>query len=123
MHTDSTRNETAKLSIFPVQGTIVDDEFINGRSVSFFSGQSDKPFAAQDTFINEDFFYRLGDTVFLKFSTIGRREYDFYTTFETAVNTNGNPFSSPTLVRTNVEGGLGIWCGFSPAYDTLYIPK
>jgi hypothetical protein len=108
---------------FPVQGTIVDDEFINGRLVSFFTGQSTKPFGAQDTFIRERFFYTLGDTVYLKFCSIGRSEYKFYSTFETAISTNGNPFSSPTLIKSNIEGGEGIWCGFSPYYDTLYIPK
>jgi hypothetical protein len=108
---------------FPVQGTIVDDEFINGRLVSFFTGQSTKPFGVQDTFIDQRFFYTLGDTVYLKFCSIGRKEYKFYSTFETAISTNGNPFSSPTLIKSNIEGGQGIWCGFSPYYDTLYIPK
>ena len=106
---------------FPVTGSLANDEFINGRTVSFFAGQSEKPFTNQDTFINDNFFYKLGDTIFVKFCSIGLREFDFYNTYEAAASSNGNPFASPTLIKSNVEGGMGIWCGQSFFYDTLIV--
>jgi len=106
---------------FPVTGSLANDEFINARYVNFFAGQAEKPFGNQDTFINDNFFYSLGDTIFVKFYSIGRREFDFYNTYEAASASNGNPFASPTLIKSNVEGGMGIWCGQSFFYDTLIV--
>lgn len=111
------RNSEAQF--FPVEGAITNDQFINGRTVTFFSGQSEKPFAAQDTFIESQFFYTLGDTIYMKFCSIGSREFQFYNTFEAATGTNGNPFASPILIQSNVNGGLGLWCGQSFYLDTL----
>lgn len=104
---------------FPVEGAITNDQFINGRTITFFSGQSDKPFAVQDTFIESQFFYSLGDTIYMKFCSIGSREFEFYNTFEAATGTNGNPFASPILIKSNINGGLGVWCGQSFYLDTL----
>jgi hypothetical protein len=111
--------KSSETQYFPVNGAITNDEFINGRLVTFFSGQSDKPFGVQDTFIEQDFFYRLGDTIQIKFCSIGIREFEFYNTFEAALGTNGNPFASPIIIKTNIEGGLGVWCGQSYFSDTL----
>jgi hypothetical protein len=104
---------------FPVRGQIASDEFINGRTVTFFTGQSTKPFGVQDTFIEDNFFYMPGDTIFVKFCSIGMREFDFYNTFEAAQGGNGNPFSAPALIKSNITGGLGVWCGQSYFADTL----
>jgi hypothetical protein len=73
----------------------------------------------QDTFIDQNFFYRLGDTIQIKFCSIGNREFEFYNTFEAALGTNGNPFASPIIIKSNIEGGLGVWCGQSYFSDTL----
>jgi hypothetical protein len=108
---------------FPVEGAIANDQFINGRTVTFFSQQSTKPFAAQDTFIEQNYFYRLGDTIMVKFCHMGQRPFEFYNTFEAATGTNGNPFASPILIKSNIEGGLGVWCGQSFYLDTLIATK
>jgi hypothetical protein len=111
--------KSSETQYFPVNGAITNDDFINGKNVTFFSGQSNKPFAVQDTFIDQDFFYRLGDTIQIKFCSIGNREFEFYNTFEAALGTNGNPFASPIIIKSNIEGGLGVWCGQSYFSDTL----
>ncbi len=111
--------KSSEAQYFPVNGAITNDDFINGKNVTFFSGQSNKPFAVQDTFIDQNFFYRLGDTIQIKFCSIGNREFEFYNTFEAALGTNGNPFASPIIIKSNIEGGLGVWCGQSYFSDTL----
>lgn len=103
----------------PVSGSSFNDDFVNGQKVIFFAGRGDEPFAATDTFVPNEFFYQLGDTMFMKLASIGRKEYEFYSTLEAAVNSNGNPFASPTLVQSNVAGGLGVWVGMSSSYDTV----
>jgi hypothetical protein len=109
----------SELQFFPVPGSSFNDDFVNGQRVTFFTGRSDEPFAATDTFVPNEFFYTLGDTMFFKFATMGRKEYDFYSTLDAAINSNGNPFASPTLVKSNINGGLGVWVGMSVSYDTV----
>lgn len=104
---------------FPVSGAHFNDDFTNGQKVIFFNGQGKRPFFASDTFVPRDFFYKLGDTILLKFCSIGRNEELFFNTLDAATGSNGNPFSSPVIVKSNIVGGLGIWCGYSPAYDTI----
>ncbi len=109
----------SELQFFPVPGSSFNDDFVNGQRVTFFTGRGDEPFAATDTFVPNEFFYTLGDTMFFKFATMGRKEYDFYSTLDAAINSNGNPFASPTLVKSNINGGLGVWVGMSVSYDTV----
>jgi hypothetical protein len=108
-----------EFAYYPVSGASFNDDFVNGQKITFFAGRGEQPFVSSDTFVPKSFFYSLGDTIFLKLGVIGRKEYDFYSTLDQAVNSNGNPFASPTLVKSNVEGGLGVWVGFSVSYDTL----
>jgi hypothetical protein len=111
--------KNSEISFFPVSGAHFNDDFTNGQRVVFFNGQGARPFFASDTFVPQEFFYKLGDTILLKFCSIGRNEQLFFNTLDAATGSNGNPFSSPVIVKSNIEGGLGIWCGYSPAYDTI----
>ncbi len=56
------------------------------------------------------FLYEVGDTVTLKWSTIDEAHYDFWRTLEYNRQNQG-PFSSYTRVKSNVQGGIGIWGG------------
>ena len=55
----------------------------------------------------------------VKFISIGYKEYDFYTSMENNVASAGDLFSTPANVKSNINGGLGIWAGWGPAYDTV----
>ncbi|MEZ5174337.1 MAG: DUF4249 domain-containing protein [Bacteroidia bacterium] len=112
--------KNSELQFFAVSGSEFNDDFINGNNVPFFAGSSDTPLAAQDSFIPQEYFYSLGDTIYLELANIGRKEYNFYATLGAALNSNGNPFASPTLVQSNIDGGLGVWVGMSVSYDTVY---
>jgi hypothetical protein len=109
--------ETAFLAPF---GSAFDDRFIEGKSFDFAYNRPapSGSMAAEDNNIERGF-YKAGDTVIVKFCTIGIPEVNFFRTYEVEVSNNGNPFAAPGEVKTNIEGGLGIWCGYSPAYDTI----
>jgi hypothetical protein len=64
-------------------------------------------------------YYELGDTVEIKFCTIDEAHYDFWSTLEFN-RANQGPFSSYTAISYNIEGGIGIWGGYS-AYITRLI--
>ena len=111
-----------KDSIFiaPIGGSVFEDKFINGRSfdISFPRGSlnfSDK----SDDNNDERFYFKRGDTIVVKFSAIDRSHFQFWRSEETQVGNNGNPFGSPAPVTGNINGGLGIWGGYSTTFDTI----
>jgi len=109
-------------SFLPARGSVSDDRFSNGLNIEFFAGNPLPPFTGFGDATSEDFFFKLGDTIYTKFCTIGKREFDFFTTLESAVSSNGNPFAVPVLIKSNIkgEGGVGVWCGYGVTYDTTY---
>lgn len=63
--------------------------------------------------------FKVGDKVAFKFCSIDAVHFDFWYTIELQVH-DGNPFSSPTTIKTNIEGGaLGIWGGYGVCMDTI----
>lgn len=62
-----------------------------------------------------------GDTVTVKWSTIDKDHYDFWNTLES--DGGASPLSSPTRIKSNIKGGLGIWGGYGAIYKTIYVPN
>jgi len=99
---------------------VFDDEFINGQTFDFYY---ENPMSWDDESISDKNkgYYKLGDSVLIKLSKMSSPVYDFYEKKYMQLQTNGNPFASPTMIPTNIVGGaVGVWAGFSPSYDTLY---
>jgi len=93
--------------------SVVDDRLINGKPVEVPLPKAEEP--------NTDFdpstfgFYRLGDTVLVKWTTIDQAHFDFWNTLEFN-RANQGPFSNYTVIDNNIEGGLGIWGGIGATY-------
>ncbi len=96
-----------------------DDRFYNGLTFEF---SVENPMSFRDSTIEDQYrgYYKLGDTIVVKFSKLGKKEFQFFEKKYNQIYSGGNPFATPTNIPTNIEGGaLGIWAGFSPWYDTL----
>lgn len=96
-----------------------DDHFYNGKTFEF---SVENPMSFKDQTIENQYkgYYKLGDTIVVKFSKLGKKEYQFFEKKYNQIYSGGNPFATPTNIPTNIEGGaLGVWAGFSPWYDTL----
>ncbi len=102
-------------------GAAFDDKFINNKSfdLSFPRGKFSFSEKEDDTGA-EDFFFKRGDTIVVKFCSIDRSNFEFWRTEESQVQSNGNPFASPQPITSNINGGLGIWGGYSPSFDTIF---
>ncbi len=107
--------------------SVFDDKFIDGQTFNFVydRGRQPDPFSSggEDP---ERGYYKRGDTVVVKFSRIGRREYDFWVTYYQNKVSNGNPFSSPTNVKSmfdNYQRCLGAFVAYAPSFDTIIIPQ
>lgn len=92
------------------------DQFFDGLTFDF---EVSNPMGYADTTKKQRQFY-LGDTVVLKMSKLGKREYSFFEKKYNQIYSAGNPFATPTNIPSNVDGGaFGVWVGYSPWYDTV----
>ena len=102
-------------------GSAVEDKFINGKSFDFGynRGKIQNSLADDDNNI-EDGFFKKGDTIVVKFCAIDRSTFEFWRDAETQMSNNGSPFAVPSNVKSNINGGLGIFATYSPVYDTIF---
>jgi hypothetical protein len=102
-------------------GSVFDDKFIDGRSFRFAYNRGSVPNStAPDDVGPEAGFFKKGDTVVVKFCTIDYPTYEFLRSYEAEVSNNGNPFASPTTIKSNISGGaIGYWGAYNASYDTV----
>jgi hypothetical protein len=101
-------------------GSVFEDKFINGKSFDFGYNRGTPPNSTAEEDLNEERgYFKKGDTIAVKFCTIDRRHFLFWRSVETQLSNNGNPFSSPGTIESNILGGLGIWGGYGVSYDTI----
>ncbi len=96
------------------------DNFINGQKFEFFYNRGSFPGSkAKDDTNKEAGYFKTGETCVIEFCTISPEAYQFYNEYYYQLNNVGNPFGSPAPVTGNINGGLGIWCGYGTSYDTV----
>ncbi|HNR19626.1 MAG TPA: DUF4249 domain-containing protein [Bacteroidia bacterium] len=102
-------------------GSVFEDKFINGKSFDFAYNRGSVPnsIATDDTSQVEGGFFKTGDVIVVKFCTITKESFKFWRSAETQSSNIGNPFASITPLISNIEGGIGIWEGYSPSLDTV----
>ena len=101
-------------------GSVSEDPFFNGLAFEFGYNRG-KEFNSnkEDDNNEESGFFKVGDTIAVRPVSIRSDAYRFYRGLEEQISTNGSPFSLPENLESNIEGGLGIWAGFGPTYDTI----
>jgi hypothetical protein len=75
------------------QDNYVSDDLFNGQVFSLSTGRN----------------FRHGDTCDITLYHIEQAYYSFLNTSEQADNANGNPFASPGVITSNINGGTGIF--------------
>jgi len=101
-------------------GSPTEDKFYNGLSFDFAYNRGKLPYSdAEDDNNIEEGYFKLGDTIVVKFASITKESYEFWRAAETQSSNNGNPFGSITPLISNINGGIGIWEGYSFTLDTL----
>lgn len=100
-------------------GAAFNDRIINGQAFDFFF---QKPFDSDEEDIDprDAIYYKITDTVIVKFSCIDNASLDFWRTLDMSKSNGGNPFAAPITPITNVVGGLGVFTGYAVSYDTAY---
>lgn len=108
---------------WPGRNSAFDDQIVDGTT---YTVQIDQGINRNQEIEDEDTYnlFRKGDTVTVKQCNIDKATYDFWRTMEYSYASIGNPFSSPTRVLSNINGGgLGYFGGYAAQYVTLIIPK
>ena len=106
---------------YPGLNSVYDDQVIDGSSYEI---QVERGVDRNDNHPDDHTFFEKGDTVTLKVCNIDKATFDFWRTMEYTYSNIGNPFSSPTKVVSNIQGGgLGYFGGYAAQYRTLIIPR
>jgi len=107
---------------FPIAplGSVFDDKFLNGLSfeIEYNRGEVGNLEGPDDEGPEEGYFKR-GDTVVIKFTTIDHLTYLHLRALENQAGTNGSPFASPGNLPSSVVGGIGLWAGYGVSLDTV----
>jgi hypothetical protein len=100
--------------------SVADDGFADGKrtTINLLRSEPRGKQVAIDTFG----LFRRGDSVSIKFCTIDKAHFDFWSTLEFNAN-NGGPFASYTRVKHNIKGGIGIWGGYAVTYYDALVSK
>jgi hypothetical protein len=104
----------------PDFGSVTDDKYFNGLSFDFNLLRGETSYTNPDNNHHERGYFKLGDTIVIRFCSIDKDHFDFWRAAEQAILTGSNPFVTPASIPTNIQGGgLGIWGGYGATYDTV----
>ena len=89
--------------------SVVDDKSFNGKYIEFPLYQGNLTNTEKKT----DFRFFKSDTIDVKFCTMDKASYDFWSSYEREVVNSGNPFGAEGQnLRSNISGGIGVWSGY-----------
>lgn len=98
--------------------SVTDDKIFNGQSFQFdvLRGQ---PLTSEFDFQTFGYFWR-GDTVVVRGSSLDYEHFRFWQTVEFNTSSQG-PFGSYVRIKSNINGGLGIWGAISYQDYTIVV--
>ncbi|HEX2921231.1 MAG TPA: DUF4249 domain-containing protein [Bacteroidales bacterium] len=96
----------------------ISDSYFNGQRFGYTMQRGQNNYLTQD----KNSWFRVGDTVDIKFCTIDKEHFEFWKSYQDEVFNSGNPFaSSLSGLKSNIIGGLGVWGGYGVYFTTLII--
>ena len=107
-------------SFVPPIFSVFEDRYINGLNLDFSYNRGSLPYSEADDDNNEERgYFKVGDIVVIKFASIDLAEYQFWQSYANNITSQGDMFSNPAIVKSNIEGGLGVWVGYGTRIDTV----
>lgn len=105
----------------PGENSVFDDQVIDNTT---YTVQVDPGIDRNNPVPFDSSYFRRGDTISIKLSNIDRNTYRFWSTWEFAYQSIGNPFAQPNKVIGNISNGaLGAFCGYASDVRTIIIPR
>ena len=104
-------------TFIPPIGASFEDRFVNSSTFDFaYNRGAIFNSTADDDENDEAGFFKRGDSIIVKWCAVDRSTFEFWRDVDTQVSNNGSPFATPSLVRSNINGGLGLFASYSPSY-------
>lgn len=101
-------------------GSTFEDKFINGQNFDFaYNRGTIQNSTAEEDNNEEAGFYKKGDTIIVKFCTVDKSTYEFWRDAENQLGSAGSPFAVPSNIKSNIQGGRGLFATYSASYDTV----
>jgi hypothetical protein len=100
----------------PASTSVFDDKLFSGQTLtlSLYRGSGNL------LEITDSKYFRLGDTIVVRFCSIDFDHYQFWHSLQNSIITSANPFATDESgVISNIDGALGVWGGYGVAYDTV----
>lgn len=95
--------------------SIFDDVFFDGKEFEF---QLIRPEEGGDVDPETFGLYTVGDVVTIRWTTLDKDHFNFWNSLEFA-RSNQGPFAGFTRIESNINGGLGVFGGYSVSQYTL----
>ncbi|MCB9075379.1 MAG: DUF4249 family protein [Chitinophagales bacterium] len=102
--------------------SVFDDVFFNGKKFKIFIPKGNRFGDTPDPLDETVGYWNNQDSVLtFKLSLIDRPHYDFWRTLESNRSSQGSPFGSFVVVKSNIQGGgVGIWGGYASYTHHFY---
>ncbi|MCS6916364.1 MAG: DUF4249 domain-containing protein [Chitinophagales bacterium] len=105
----------------PGFNSVFEDDLVNGQSFDF---PLDRGVDRNNPESFNDYgLFKRGDTITVKWCAIDAGHFEFWRTLEFELSGQGSPFAAPVIIKSNIEGGQGIWGGYAPSYHQLLVPR
>jgi hypothetical protein len=114
------RGQQKDLGYIAPFGSVYDDTFFNGLSFEFVYPRGLESNSQKfDDNNDERGYFKVGDTVAIRGSSIDRAAFKFVKSMEAQIGNQGSPFATPFNLESNMQGGLGAFIGYGAIYDTI----
>lgn len=110
-----------KKSFLAGDNSVFDDQVIDG---STYQVQVDPGVDRNNKVTFDSNYFKKGDSITFKLCNIDKATFTFWSSWEFAYQSIGNPFAQPNKVIGNINNGaLGAFYGYAAIYKTLVVPK
>lgn len=112
-------NQNVDTRFYRTRNPVFDDNFFNGKTFDFWY---ENPRARFSDSIPENVrgLYPRNDSVVVKFSSIDKNTYNYFSNKYAQINSGGSPFASPINIPSNItNGALGVFGGFATTYQLV----
>lgn len=101
----------------PVYLSALGDQFFNGETLDFSLLRGAETFSN----VNDDLYFKKGDSIQVKLCAIDQAHFDFWRTSDRELYASKNPLSSSgNKIISNIQGGaLGVWGGYGATYHSI----
>lgn len=103
----------------PTLRSAMNDHYFNGKTTRIQINRGPDSYLQNKNQV----FYPVGDTVFVKLSTLPETGYLFWNKYQEQQLNKGNPFAgSVSDIPANINGpALGIWCGYGSTVNQIIV--